>query len=106
MPGPWPATTSSTRSATARSTRRLPTANRPVGCGWPSATTWTCLSRGGSARTSSRLDDRMTIVDSPVVLAPMAGGPTTVDLVAAVTDAGCFGFLAGAYLTPDRLRGE
>jgi nitronate monooxygenase len=48
----------------------------------------------------------MTIVDSPVVLAPMAGGPTTVDLVAAVTDSGCFGFLAGAYLTPDRLRGE
>jgi nitronate monooxygenase len=48
----------------------------------------------------------LTVVDSPVVLAPMAGGPTTVDLVATVTDAGCFGFLAGAYLTPDRLRGE
>lgn len=46
----------------------------------------------------------MTVVDTPVVLAPMAGGPTTVDLVAAVTGAGGFGFLAGAYLTPDRLR--
>ena len=36
----------------------------------------------------------------------MAGGPSTVDLAAAVTGAGGFAFLAGAYLTPDRLRDD
>lgn len=35
----------------------------------------------------------------PVISAPMAGGPTTPDLVVAVTEAGGFGFLAGGYLT-------
>lgn len=33
----------------------------------------------------------------------MAGGPSTVELAAAVADAGGFPFLAGAYLTPERL---
>ncbi len=36
----------------------------------------------------------------------MAGGPSTVDLAAAVTGAGGFAFLAGAYLGPDRLRDD
>lgn len=36
----------------------------------------------------------------------MAGGPTTVGLAAAVTGAGGFAFLAGAYLEPDRLRDD
>lgn len=36
----------------------------------------------------------------------MAGGPSTVDLAAAVTAAGGFSFLAGAYLAPDRLRDD
>jgi nitronate monooxygenase len=40
----------------------------------------------------------LTALDTPIVLAPMAGGPTTPDLVAAVSDAGGFGFLAGGYL--------
>ena len=35
---------------------------------------------------------------SPVVAAPMAGGPTTPDLVLAAAAAGSFGFLAGGYL--------
>ncbi|OLT47056.1 2-nitropropane dioxygenase [Saccharomonospora sp. CUA-673] len=35
----------------------------------------------------------------PVVAAPMAGGPSTPELVAAVARAGGFGFLAGGYLT-------
>ncbi|SES13858.1 nitroalkane oxidase [Pedococcus cremeus] len=43
---------------------------------------------------------------SAVVLAPMAGGPSTVDLAAAVAEAGGFPFLAGAYLTPKRLRSD
>jgi len=38
----------------------------------------------------------------PIIQAPMAGGATTVELVAAVCEAGALGFLAGAYLTaPD-----
>jgi nitronate monooxygenase len=39
----------------------------------------------------------------PVVAAPMGGGPSTPALAAAVSNAGGFGFLAGAYLTPERL---
>ncbi len=35
----------------------------------------------------------------PIVLAPLAGGPSTPQLAAAVSDAGGFGFLAGGYLT-------
>jgi len=41
----------------------------------------------------------------PVVQAPMAGGPSTPELAAAVSEAGGFGFVAGAYLTPDGLGG-
>lgn len=40
----------------------------------------------------------------PVIGAPMAGGPSTPDLVAAVAAAGGLGFLATGYLTPDRVR--
>ena len=36
----------------------------------------------------------------------MAGGPSTVELAAAVCDAGGLGFLAAGYLTPDALRGQ
>jgi nitronate monooxygenase len=36
----------------------------------------------------------------------MAGGPSTPELAAAVTDAGGLGTLAGAYLTPEQLREE
>lgn len=43
---------------------------------------------------------------TPVVLAPMAGGPSTVRLAAAVAEAGGFPFLAGAYLAPGRLRDD
>ncbi|MFW5471828.1 NAD(P)H-dependent flavin oxidoreductase [Knoellia sp. CPCC 206450] len=48
----------------------------------------------------------MTLLDRRLVLAPMAGGPSTVGLAAAVTTAGGFAFLAGAYLAPDRLRDD
>ena len=41
--------------------------------------------------------------DIPVVLAPLAGGPSTPELAAAVSDAGGLGFLAGGYLTPSQL---
>jgi nitronate monooxygenase len=39
----------------------------------------------------------------PVIAAPMAGGATTPELVAAVGSAGGFGFVAGGYLTADEL---
>jgi nitronate monooxygenase len=39
----------------------------------------------------------------PIVCAPMAGGPSTPALTAAVSNAGGLGFLAGAILTPDEL---
>lgn len=39
----------------------------------------------------------------PVIVAPMAGGPTTPELVAAAAEAGGFGFLAGGLLSPETL---
>lgn len=39
----------------------------------------------------------------PVVLAPLAGGPSTPELAAAVAEAGGVGFLGGGYLTPEAL---
>jgi nitronate monooxygenase len=41
-----------------------------------------------------------------LVVAPMAGGPTTVELVRAASDAGAFGFLAAGYKAPERVRAE
>ncbi len=40
---------------------------------------------------------------SPVVAAPMAGGPTTPELVVAAASAGSIGFVAGGYLTAEAL---
>ncbi len=42
----------------------------------------------------------------PLVAAPMAGGPSTVDLVVAVSAGGAFGFLAGGYKTAEALAAE
>jgi nitronate monooxygenase len=39
----------------------------------------------------------------PVIAAPMAGGPSTPELVAAVSGTGAFGFLAGGYRTASAL---
>ena len=51
-------------------------------------------------------------IEHPIILAPMAGGPSTPELVAAVSNAGGLGSLGAAYLTPqeildacDRIRG-
>lgn len=41
---------------------------------------------------------------APVVLAPLAGGPSTPQLAAAVSEAGGLGFLAGGYLSAVELR--
>jgi nitronate monooxygenase len=39
----------------------------------------------------------LDILEIPIVLAPLAGGPATVDLAVAVSDAGGLGFLAAGY---------
>jgi nitronate monooxygenase len=43
-------------------------------------------------------------IDYPIVQAPMAGGPTTPELVAAVSSAGGLGSLAAGMLAPDAIR--
>jgi nitronate monooxygenase len=43
-------------------------------------------------------------LEVPIVLAPLAGGPSTPELAAAVANAGGLGFLGAGYLTPDALR--
>jgi nitronate monooxygenase len=51
----------------------------------------------------------MTILDElpePIVQAPMAGGGSTPELVAAVSNAGGLGFLAAGYLTADAVRDQ
>jgi nitronate monooxygenase len=42
----------------------------------------------------------------PVLAAPMAGGPSTPQLVVAAARAGSLGFLAGGYKTPEALAGQ
>src|SRR4051794_19690982 len=51
----------------------------------------------------SELLDRLGI-RYPLILAPMAGGPSTPKLVAAVSDAGGLGSYGAAYLTRHKLR--
>jgi nitronate monooxygenase len=41
-------------------------------------------------------------MDVPLILAPMAGGPSTPALAAAVSNAGGLGSIAGGYLTPEQ----
>src|SRR3954470_15116460 len=53
------------------------------------------------ARTTNPLGSPL-----PLVAAPMAGGPTTVRLAAAASQAGAFAFLAGGYKTSDALAAE
>lgn len=46
---------------------------------------------------------RLDLARLPVVAAPMAGGPSTPELVTAAHRAGSFGFLPGGYRTADQL---
>src|SRR5215213_4693240 len=43
-------------------------------------------------------------LDVPIVLAPLAGGPSTPELAAAVSNAGGLGFLGAGYLSSGALR--
>src|SRR3954452_16144792 len=40
----------------------------------------------------------------PIVQAPLAGGPSTPELAAAVSNAGALGFVPAGYKTPDAMR--
>ena len=61
----------------------------------------TGLAPGFSTPFSRRFGLRL-----PLVQGPMAGGPTTPALVAAVSNAGGLGFLAGAALAPEKIASE
>ena len=55
------------------------------------------------------LDSRLTEllgIRYPIVQAPMVGGPSTVELAVAVSEAGGLGSIAAAALSPDELRTE
>ena len=52
---------------------------------------------------ASRLTELLGI-RFPIVQAPMAGGPSTVELAVAVSEAGGLGSIAGAMMSPDELR--
>ena len=45
-------------------------------------------------------------MQNPIMLAPMGGGPSTPELVAAVSKAGGMGSLGAAYLGPEQIQGE
>ncbi len=59
--------------------------------------------RGRLARLAAVICDRL---EHPIVQAPLAGGPSTVDLAVAVCAAGGLGFLAGGYRTAAAVRAE
>jgi nitronate monooxygenase len=52
----------------------------------------------------TKLTKRLNLTH-PIIQAPMAGGATTVDLVAAVCESGGLGFIGAAYLTPSQIIG-
>src|SRR5689334_4555809 len=59
-----------------------------------------------SMATAASQEGGVVILDEcpvPVVLAPLAGGPSTPELSAAVSGAGGLGFVAGGYLAPGDL---
>lgn len=51
----------------------------------------------------NKLTERLQI-EYPIIQAPMAGGPTTPELIAAVSNAGGLGSLGAGYMTPDAIR--
>src|SRR3546814_2748252 len=59
---------------------------------------------GGSAMWPDRRIIDLFGITHPIVLAPMAGGPSTPDLAVAVAEGGGLGSLASATSTPDQVR--
>lgn len=52
---------------------------------------------------NTRITERLNI-DYPIIQAPMAGGPTSADLVAAVANAGGLGMIGAGYMSPDQIK--
>src|SRR6516165_5096293 len=48
----------------------------------------------------------LDVLRRPLVVAPMAGGPSTAELVIAAAGAGALGFLAAGYKTPAAMAAE
>jgi nitronate monooxygenase len=46
---------------------------------------------------------RKALLEHPIIQAPLAGGGDTPELVAAVSNAGAFGFIGAAYSTPEQI---
>jgi nitronate monooxygenase len=59
-----------------------------------------------AASTEETLRRLRGMCRTSLVVSPMAGGPSTVDLVVAVSAAGALGFLAGGYKTAEDLAAE
>ncbi|HTP30271.1 MAG TPA: nitronate monooxygenase, partial [Anaeromyxobacteraceae bacterium] len=57
-----------------------------------------------SCRMWPRLVSQRLGIDYPLIVAPMAGGPSTPDLVAAVSEAGALGSFGAGYLQPEAIR--
>ena len=57
-------------------------------------------------QSSQVRDGFLDLLRRRIVLAPMAGGPTTTDLVIAAAEAGALGFLAAGYKTPAAMTAE
>lgn len=53
-------------------------------------------------RNATRFCEQLGITH-PIILAPMGGGPSTPELVAAVANAGGLGSIAAGYLSVDAL---
>src|SRR5215831_13313434 len=51
-------------------------------------------------------DGLLDLLRRRIVVAPMAGGPTTIDLVVAAARAGALGWLAAGYKTPGAMAAE
>ena len=56
--------------------------------------------------SSPAADSLADLLRRRIVVAPMAGGPTTTDLVVAAARAGAFGWLAAGYKTPEAMAAE
>ncbi|MGH7884670.1 MAG: NAD(P)H-dependent flavin oxidoreductase, partial [Thermodesulfobacteriota bacterium] len=54
----------------------------------------------------NKLTELLNKISYPIIQAPMAGGPTTPELIAAVSNNGGLGSLGAGYLTPQKLREE
>jgi nitronate monooxygenase len=58
------------------------------------------------SQPSPTRDTLLDLLRRRIVVAPMAGGPTTTDLVVATARAGALGFLAAGYKTPGAMAAE